>query len=359
MLPRIDRMSRALLAWYDAGFRDLPWRRDRDAYRVWVSEVMLQQTRVETVIPRYARWLERFPTLAALADAEVDDVLAEWEGLGYYSRARNLHAAARLVRDARGGEVPDTAAGLRDLPGVGEYTAGAVASIAFDRPEPAIDTNARRVLSRLFDLASPSPTELRARAAALIPADRPGDFNQALMELGATVCVARAPRCAECPLARACLARARGTTDSRPGRSARPRVPEFELGVAVAVAPGGRALLVRRAERGLLGGLWEFPSREAASGETPAAAAARALRPLVPRAVPARPLAVVPHAYSHRRHVYHAFLFRTRDETDPDADAVVAAGWTGSAWERPETTGRGLPAAQRRLARALAAVTPC
>ncbi|HEU4463504.1 MAG TPA: A/G-specific adenine glycosylase [Gemmatimonadota bacterium] len=359
VLPHIDRSPRDLLAWFDARPRDLPWRRSADPYRVWVSEIMLQQTRVETVIPRYERWLERFPTVEDLAAADVDEVLAEWEGLGYYSRARNLHAAARVVRDSLGGAIPATARELRDLPGVGEYTAGAVASIAFDRPEPAIDTNARRVLSRLFDLETPGPARLRALAAELIPEDRPGDFNQALMELGATVCTPRSPRCGECPLADRCLALARGTVAERPGRSARPPTPRFELGVAVAQAPQGRVLLVRRAERGMLGGLWQFPARAAEAGETPLEAAAHALGALAPGASPARPLAVVAHAYSHRRHVYHAFLFRADTESVPDPATVAAAGWTAAAWEPPEASGRGLPAAQRRIARALVAASPC
>jgi A/G-specific adenine glycosylase len=358
VIPHIDAASRDLLAWFDASLRDLPWRRDTDPYRVWVSEVMLQQTRVETVVPRFERWLERFPTLSALAESDVDDVLAEWEGLGYYSRARNLHAAARVVRDALGGEIPGTPEGLRALPGVGEYTAGAVASIAFERPEPAIDVNARRVLARLFDLPSPTASALRERAAALIPADRPGDFNQALIELGATVCRARAPRCAECPFAVRCLARARGTIAARPGRARRPAVPEFELGVAAISSPGGRALLVRRAEDGMLGGMWEFPGRVAASGEPAVEAAVRAAA-LAPGATLVRPLTEVSQAYSHRRHLYRAFLFEVAVEATPDASALAAGGWTSAAWEQPDPAGRALPAAQRRIARALAGISPC
>jgi A/G-specific adenine glycosylase len=319
---------------------------------------MLQQTRVETVIPRFERWLARFPTLSSLAESDVDDVLAEWEGLGYYSRARNLHAAARVVRDALGGRIPGTAAGLRDLPGVGEYTAGAVASIAFDRPEPAIDVNARRVLARLFDLPSPSASALRERAAAMIPADRPGDFNQALIELGATVCRARAPRCAECPLAARCLARSRGTIAARPGNARRPSVPAFELGVAAVTSPRGRALMVRRAEDGMLGGMWEFPGRVVEPSE-PAVDAARRAAALAPRAALVRPLAEVAQAYSHRRHLYRAFLFEAPLEAFPDAHVLAAGGWTAAAWEPPDPAGRALPAAQRRIARALAEVSPC
>jgi A/G-specific adenine glycosylase len=359
VIPHIDDVAPILREWFDERRRDLPWRRDSDPYRVLVSEIMLQQTRVEAVIPYYERWMERFPTAAALADADLDDVLGEWEGLGYYSRARNLHAAARVVRDSHGGAIPDSVAGLRALPGVGEYTAGAVASIAFGRCEPAVDGNARRVLSRLFDMAAPSAAALRERARTLVPTERPGDFNQALMELGATICRPRAPLCAACPLAASCLARLRGTVAARPGRSARPIAPSFDLGVAVVVSPEGRALLVRRPERGLLARLWEFPSRTVEAGESPAAAASRAIALLAPRAAAVRPLTTVPHAYSHRRHVYHAFLFDAARESRPGPRAIARGGWTAAAWEPPDPAGRALPAAQRRIARALAALLRC
>ncbi len=357
--PHIDGLSRALLAWFDGALRDLPWRRDCDPYRVWISEVMLQQTRVETVVPRFERWLVRFPTLQSLAEAEIDEVLAEWEGLGYYSRARNLHAAARMVREPPGGGLPDTCAQLRELPGVGEYTAGAIASIAFDRLEPAIDVNARRVLARLIDLAHPSPAELRERARAVVPRARPGDFNQALIELGATVCLARSPRCKECPLSAKCLALARGTVAERPGRRPRPEVPTFELGVAVIVSPTSRALMARRSERTMLGGMWEFPGRVIERGEDAGSAAERAAAALLDSAARVRPLAEVAHAYSHRRHVYRAFLFESDTETAPDPVAVAGGGWTAAAWEEPDPARRALPAAQRRIARALAALVRC
>jgi A/G-specific adenine glycosylase len=359
VIPEIDDAALTLLAWFDGCLRDLPWRQSPDPYRVLVSEVMLQQTRVETVIPHFERWMERFPTVDALARAGVDEVLVEWEGLGYYSRARNLHTAARFVRDSLGGKIPDSAERLRELPGVGEYTAGAVASIAFDRPEPAVDGNARRVLSRLFDLSAPTASALRERAVAMVPAERPGDFNQALMELGATICRPRSPRCRECPLSAACLARACGTIAERPGRAQRPPIPSFDLGVAVVMSQRGRALMVRRSENGMLGGMWEYPGRVVEPGELPAQAASRAASALAPDATCARPLAAVPHTYSHRHHVYHAFVFDTDHESDPDPDAVSRGGWTGTAWERPDPAGRALPAAQRKIARALAALSPC
>src|SRR5690606_12408822 len=196
---RLSAIRRALLRHYDQHRRELPWRGTADPYRVWVSEIMLQQTRADVVAPYYERWLERFPTLDALADAELDDVLHAWQGLGYYARARNLHRAARMVRERHGGELPRDAAALRALPGVGAYTAGAIASIAFGEPCPAVDGNVRRVLARLFDLADAAPGTIHELAARLVPRRRAGDFNQALMDLGATVCSPRRQACGECP----------------------------------------------------------------------------------------------------------------------------------------------------------------
>jgi len=196
----VKSIRRALLDWYRANRRDLPWRRTRDPYAIWISETMLQQTRVETVIPYYERFLERFPDVAALADAESDDVLGAWAGLGYYSRARNLQAAARQIAERHGGRVPDDVEALRALPGIGRYTAGALASIAFDRPEPIVDGNVARVLARVKgireDVKQPAVVKrLWEEAARLARGPAPGDLNQALMELGATVCVPGEPRC--------------------------------------------------------------------------------------------------------------------------------------------------------------------
>ncbi|MGH7476387.1 MAG: A/G-specific adenine glycosylase, partial [Longimicrobiales bacterium] len=244
----------ALLAWYEAHHRDLPWRATRDPYRIWVSEVMLQQTRVDVAAPYYERWLRRFPDLRALADASEAEVLKAWEGLGYYSRARHLRHAAILVRDRFGGALPGRPEALRVLPGIGAYTAAAVASIAFGVATPAIDGNARRVLARLFDLAIPSGRRLRQLAGLLIDAERPGEFNQALMELGATVCTPRSPACAACPLASRCLARTRGSQLQRPARRAAAPVPERRIGTALVRDAAGRVLLRRRPPRGLLGG---------------------------------------------------------------------------------------------------------
>ncbi len=256
-------IRRLLLAAYDAGKRTLPWRGETDPYRIWVSEVMLQQTRVETVIPYYERWVERFPDLDALAEAEEDEVLRAWQGLGYYSRARRLHQGARLVKERYSGTLPRNSEGLRELPGVGQYTAGAVASIAYGEVVPAVDGNVKRVFSRLFDLPDPTPGQFQRLAGELVDSRRPGDFNQALMELGALTCLPRSPRCDACPLVSHCLALARGTVGERPARKPKKEVPVQEVEVLVAVVRDGSGcphfLMQKRADEGLLAGMWEFP----------------------------------------------------------------------------------------------------
>ena len=261
-LPDPTRLRQLLLEHYDTHRRDLPWRESREPYRVWVSEIMLQQTRVETAIPYYRRWMERFPTVEALADGDEDAVLKAWEGLGYYSRARNLRRSALIVRERLGGVLPQDSQGLKTLPGIGEYSAGAIASIAYGEVVPAVDGNVRRVLSRLFDLENPTDASLRKRAGELVDPDRPGDWNQALMELGATVCTLRSPGCTVCPLRGECRALAEGTQELRPASKRRTRRRTVSYAVLVALNPTDELLMVRRRPNGLLGGLWEFPAVE-------------------------------------------------------------------------------------------------
>jgi A/G-specific adenine glycosylase len=311
-LRDLARGRRRLLAWYRRVRRDLPWRRTRDPYAIWISEAMLQQTRVETVIPYYERFLARFPDVRALAEAEADDVLGAWAGLGYYSRARNLRRAARVVCDSHDGRLPDSAHALRALPGVGRYTAGAVASIAFDRPEPVVDGNVARVLARALglreDVRSASVRRrLWSAAERLVRGPHPGELNQALMELGATLCTPRAPGCAECPLAGGCAARAAGDPEALPVKPARREPPRVEA-VAALLLRRGRALAVRRPPQGLLGGLWELPGGDLAARERPAEGLGRALRDRV--GLVARPrerVGTVEHAFSHRRLRLHVF----------------------------------------------------
>jgi len=276
-------LHRRLLGWWDAGHRDLPWRypqRAADPYRVWLSEVMLQQTQVAAALPYYRRFTERFPTLEALAAARDEEVYALWSGLGYYARCRNLLAAARLAL-ARHGGLPGSLEALRALPGLGPYTAGAVASIAFALPAAAVDGNVARVLARLFRVeGAPAARRVRERlealARALVHRRRPGDWNQALIELGATVC-RRSPACARCPVAASCAAREAGRERELPPARRRPARRRLVLACAV-IERRGRALLVRRPEGGLLGGLRAFPAAEVGEGEDGRVALARAVR---------------------------------------------------------------------------------
>ncbi len=276
---RRARLRRRLLAWFDAHQRDLPWRRTRDPWRILISEAMLQQTRVETVIPYYARFVAAFPTPAALAGAPVDDVLRLWAGLGYYSRARNLKRAAEAIGGAHRGAVPRSAAALGGLPGIGPYIAGAVASIAFGERVPAVDGNVLRVLARVFAIQAPIDASATRRAitdlaAALVPAERAGDFNQALMELGALVCAPRAPRCPECPLRAACRAYERGVAAELPTRAAK-RKPKRVDAIAAVIRRRGKLLMVQRPPIGLLAGMWTLPSVEVGAMGGPGVSAGR------------------------------------------------------------------------------------
>lgn len=264
--------SRDLLAWYDRQKRDLPWRRDKDPYKIWVSEIMLQQTRVETVKPYFHNFIGKFPTVEALADAPEEEVLKAWEGLGYYSRARNLQAAAREVKAKYGGKVPNTPEEIAGLKGIGPYTAGAILSIAYDMPEPAVDGNVMRVFSRLLlvqdDIAKPATrVKFEQLVRQIIPADRAGDFNQALMELGALICVPKNPQCLTCPVFDYCLARKEGVQDQVPvkGKAKPPRPVQL---ASALVYRGNEWMIRKRPLQGLLAGLWEFPTVEVADRRT-------------------------------------------------------------------------------------------
>lgn len=338
-----------LLDWYDRCRRDLPWRAvggtPPDPYHVWLSETMLQQTRVETVRPYYERWMELFPTLDALAAASLDELLKAWEGLGYYSRARNLHRAVREVASRYGGKVPDDPDAFRALPGVGRYTAGAVMSIAFDRAEPVVDGNVRRVLARLLDHPEPAEKALWGLAGRLVAGDRPGDLNQALMELGATVCTPRSPRCGGCPIADVCAARAAGTQHERPTRRRRGPLPH-EHRVAVLVVRDGVVLVARRREEGRLGGMWEFPGDLMREGESGEAAVQRVMPSLTGIEVgSARPLAVIDHTFTHVRVSYHAWRAAMHGG-EPRSDEYGDVRWIAPA----DLRSLALPRAQQRIA---------
>jgi A/G-specific adenine glycosylase len=267
----VARVRDELAGWYERGHRRLPWRADRDPYRILVSELMLVQTTVAAVVPYFERFLARFPTVADLAAADEADVLKAWEGLGYYRRARQLHAAARAIVERHGGTIPDDADALLALPGVGRYIAGAVLSFAFDRPAPIVEANTQRVLARLLAWRHPlttKPTQDRLwqAAARLVPGSGAGRFNQALMELGATVCTPRQPLCLACPLAQDCRARLLGLQDALPVKLERPAPLEVAEACAL-VERDGRYLIVRRAPGGLWAGFWEFPTIHVAGAD--------------------------------------------------------------------------------------------
>lgn len=324
-------VSRRLLPWFRRNARDLPWRRRRTPYRVLVSELMLQQTRVETVIPYFRRFLRRFPSLRALAAADESAVLKAWEGLGYYARARNLHRLARYLVEQRGGRFPRAYEGWLALPGVGPYTAAALGSFALGLDLPLSDGNVRRVLARVFALDEARRERLdadcRTLAAAVLPRGKAAAFNEALMDLGATICAPKRPACDVCPLRAVCRARAAGAPERWPRRRPKTPIPYLIVGAAVAVDARGRVLIARRRSEGLLGGLWEFPGGKIEPGETMAQCIARELREEMGIEIEVgERLTVVRHAYSHFTIELHAHFAR-RVAGRPRALHCAAFAW--------------------------------
>ncbi|MGQ9682492.1 MAG: A/G-specific adenine glycosylase [Anaerolineae bacterium] len=347
-----DDPAHALLDWYAHARRDLPWRHTHDPYRLWVAEVMLVQTTVAAVLPYYDRFLAHFPDLPSLAAAPLDEVLKAWEGLGYYARARHLHRAARQVVAQHGGRLPEDPAALRALPGVGDYMAAALGSMAFGRDELALDANVRRVLARLFLIAGSTPQEradLRRRGEALLPRGCAGDFNQALMDLGAGVCTPRRPRCLACPLVPHCLAHAAGDPEAVPSRPRRRALPHYDVAAAVIRHDDGRLLIAQRPEDGLLGGLWEFPGGKCEPGEALENCARREIREELALDVEVgKHLVSVPHSYTHFSITLHAYLCR------PVGGEPCAIGCRAWRWVRPEELdGYAFSAADRKVIAAL------
>ena len=337
-----------LLAWYDRHARTMPWRvspRDRaagvrpDPYRIWLSEIMLQQTTVATVGAYFRRFVDRWPTVAALAAAPRDEVLTEWAGLGYYARARNLHACARAVAETHAGVFPDSEAGLRTLPGIGAYTAAAVAAIAFDRPAAVVDGNVERVMARVFGVTDPLPGSkpaLKRYAADLTPAVRPGDYAQAVMDLGATICTPRRPNCLMCPWQEACVARRAGIAEQLPRRAPKAERPQ-RYGVAYWVTRAdGAILLVRRPDKGLLGGMIGVPTSDWL--DAPPGALDHAPFAADWRELPGR----VQHGFTHFR----------LDLTVAVTNVVDVAALPDPIWALPDALGRhALPTLMRKVAR--------
>jgi A/G-specific adenine glycosylase len=344
-----------LLAWAETGLRDLPWRRDRTPYRVWVSEIMLQQTRVETVIPYFGRWMVEFPTVWALAEADLGRALKCWEGLGYYARCRNLHRAAQIVVQEHGGSLPGSREELLALPGIGPYTVGAILSLAFGQDAAVLDGNVRRVLSRLYAIDD-DPEEAAARhrlrqrlwelAEALVPPGRAGQFNEALMDLGAMICTPRGPRCPACPLNEVCRAYATGDPEGYPPPRRRAPTPHYEVTAGV-IWRGEKLLLAQRPLDGLLGGMWEFPGGKQEPGETLVECLERELGEELDIEVDVgQQLTVVHHAYTHFRVTVYAFECRYRSERDPAALAVHDWCWVSP----DELDDYALPVVDRKIA---------
>ena len=346
---RAPHFRRRLLDWYDRHCRDYPWRNTSDPFAVWVSEVMLQQTQTSRVTEYYQPFLKRFPDVETLAAADLQEVLKAWEMLGYYARARNLHAAARQVLRDHGGRVPVEYETFRALPGVGDYTAAAVTSIAGGLPRAVVDGNVKRLLARLFLLeaavnnASAMPV-FQERADALLHHRRPGDFNQAMMELGGRICRPRSPLCADCPVERYCGAFQTGRQAELPQRVKKVRTPLRQVAVGI-VERRGKVLITRRVPDGLLGGLWEFPGGGVREGESSEWACRREIREETGlEVVVVEKLARVRHAYSHFRIVMDVFRCRHL------SGRVSLAGPVDHRWIRPGSIGRfPLPAANHKF----------
>jgi A/G-specific adenine glycosylase len=307
-----EGLAERLFEWYRRNARDLPWRRTRDPYAIWVAEIMLQQTRVETVLPYYRRWMGKFPEAKALAEASPDEIMSAWEGLGYYRRAHLMQRAAKMILADHGGQFPRNPDDLRSLPGVGEYTAAAIGAIAFDQDVVALDGNLRRVLARLLDLdldpRSPQgKARLLAYAARLLPPGEASAFNQALMDLGATICLPRAPACGECPISAHCVSFAAGTQMVRPVHGRRTPIP-FVYRACAVVERRQEVLLRQRPQDGLLGGLWEFPGVDLGDGDSLEEDLRQELKKALGVHVDnVQRIGIYNHTYTHFRVAAHAF----------------------------------------------------
>jgi A/G-specific adenine glycosylase len=302
-----------LLDWFDKNKRSMPWRETSDPYKIWISEIMLQQTQVATVIPYYNRFLEKFPTVDTLADASQQSVLKVWEGLGYYSRARHMHAAAKAVVENFNSTFPNTYNGLLKLKGIGPYTAAAVSSIAFQQRHAVVDGNVIRVLSRYYGITddvrrSKVKSEIQSLADSILSEERPGDFNQALMELGATICTPTQPACDSCPLSLNCIAYKQSKTDTIPYKSPRKKVPHHNIGVGLITDSDDRLLISLRPDDAMLGGLWEFPGGKKEKGEPIKTTVKRELREELGVDVSVGDKFMdLKHAYSHFKITLHAY----------------------------------------------------
>lgn len=345
-----NRFSDDLLAWYDHHKRDLPWRDCGDPYKVWISEIMLQQTRVDQATPYYHRFIERFPTVQDLAAADQQEVLKVWEGLGYYSRARHLHHAAQTVVEEFDGKLPDTWDEITSLKGIGPYTASAILSIAFQKEFAVVDGNVIRVISRYFGIEddirrTATKNEIQDLADDLIDAERPGDFNQALMELGATVCVPSSPNCQNCAVNSECVAYKTVKTDEIPYKSPAKKRPHHQIGVGIIQNENDEVLIALRPEDAMLGGLWEFPGGKQQEDEEIEETVVRELNEeLGVNIEVTKPFMKLDHAYSHFKITMHAFLCKLVEGT-PKAKNSQRVKWISI----DELEDYPFPKANRRL----------
>jgi A/G-specific adenine glycosylase len=326
-------IGQRILSWYTRHRRDLPWRKTKNPYHIWVSEIMLQQTQVDTVIPYYHHFLSSFPTIQALAEASLDDVLKVWENLGYYARARHLHQAAQKIVKTYGGKLPRNHDALVTLPGIGEYTAGAIRSIAFNIACAAVDANIRRVVSRLFAVGTPLDKRSTQRkisdlAQDMILKKAPGEVNQGLMDLGATICTPTGPSCGNCPLHRWCEAFSKGLQEKLPVIKKRPPIPHHHTTAAVITDKRNRILLVQRPNHGLLGGLWKFPGGKKRQKETLVGCLKRTVEEELGISIQTgKEIAQVKHTYTHFRITLHAFTCAIKSGK-PKAVACHAWRWS-------------------------------
>jgi A/G-specific adenine glycosylase len=327
-----SNFSQRLLIWYQKNARVLPWRGDRDPYAVWISEIMLQQTQVDTVIPYYYRWMEQFPTVKALSQASQQQVLSLWEGLGYYGRARNLQRASQIIMTDWNGEIPHEPHKLINLPGVGLYTAGAIASIAFNQDVPVLDGNVRRVFARLFDVEVPARSPAGEKllwklAAEHLPPGNAASYNQALMDLGALICTPAQPKCSDCPLKECCLAFAKNLQQERPVQIKRARVPHYIVTAAV-IFRQPLVLIAQRPDNSLLGGLWEFPGGKQNPDENLEVCLKREIREELGAEIEVgAKLGIYRHAYTHFRITLHAFCCGLQNGAHPTPLQVQDLRW--------------------------------
>ncbi len=353
LLRQIDEIRRQVLSWFERNGRDLPWRKSYSPYQVWISEIMLQQTQVKTVVPYFLRWMERFPDPAAVAAAGERDIMLAWEGLGYYTRAKNIHRTAQVLVSNFGGRIPADFNALLALPGIGRYTAGAIQSIAFNLDFPAVDANAARILRRLFYRSNSSgpalsETALRKLAAQILPKGRARQFNQALMDIGATICLPESPRCDRCPLAEFCEGKKLGLpeleSDPRRNRSVTP----IEVSIGVIVRDG-RIFIQKRPDSGLMPYLWEFPGGKINEGESPEKAVVREIEEELAIGVrPLEKLTLIRHCYTRFRVALHAYLCEVCEippQKEPVPRAAVECRWVLPA----DLALYPFPAANRRL----------